>query len=201
VPSQPWDFPDRELQWANFPVLNPDRYIREAGLPRTTTTDQLRAGLRENRERLFSAISGLTEEQFRHTADSASWNIAAHLSHLLRIERVFAERGALALREDEPFCASTAVANDDDPALAQHLAVPQIIHGLQASRRDIESLLDAGDAALTRSILHERIGRMSVGQIVTKMADHEREHTVEIASLARQAQNARRVTIPITPRS
>ncbi len=170
-------------------------------MPRATTTQELRTGLRESRERLFAAISGLTEEQFRHTVDSAAWNIAAHLSHLLRIERVFAERGALALREDEPFCASTAVANDDDPAVAQHLAVPQIIHGLQASRRDVESLLDAGEDVLHRSIMHERIGRMTVEQIVVKMAGHEREHTVEIASLARQAQNARRVTIPITPRS
>jgi uncharacterized damage-inducible protein DinB len=170
-------------------------------LPRTSTVELLRTALHDSRERLFAAISGLTEEQFRFTADGDAWNIAAHLSHLLRIERVFAERGALALREDEPFVKSTAVANDDDPAQAQHLAVPQMIHGLQASRRDIEALLDGGEASLERTIMHERIGRMTVEQIVRKMSDHENEHTVAIAVLARQAQNARRVTIPLTPRS
>jgi uncharacterized damage-inducible protein DinB len=181
--------------------LTLDRHSREAGLPRTSIVEDLRAGLRESRERAFAAISGLTEEQFRHSPDGSSWSIAAHLAHLLRIERAFAERGALALREDAPFCPSTSVKNEDDPALAQHLAVPQIIHGLQASRRDIEALLDAGDAALDRAIMHERIGRMTVKQIVKKMEDHEREHTESIAALARQAQSARRVTIPLTPRS
>jgi uncharacterized damage-inducible protein DinB len=170
-------------------------------LPRSATPEELRTELREARERLFAAIIGLTEEQFRFTAEGVPWNIASHLAHLLRIERVFAERGARALREEEPFCPSTAVVNDDDPALAQRLAVPQMIHGLQASRRDIEALLDAGDEGLRRTIMHERIGRMTVEAIVKKMADHEREHTVEIASLARQARSARRVTIPITPRS
>jgi uncharacterized damage-inducible protein DinB len=201
VPLLPWDFRERELQWANFPELSTIRHIREAGLPRSTATEDLRAGLHESRERLFTAIRGLTEEQFRFTPNSEPWNIASHLSHLLRIERVFAGRGALALREDAPFCPSTAIVNDDDPALAQHLAVPQMIHGMQASRRDIEALLDAGDEALQRAIVHERIGRMTVEQIVRKMADHEHEHTVQIASLARQAQTTRRVTIPLTPRS
>ncbi len=183
------------------PPIALQRHIREAGLPRSTITEDLRAGLGDSRERLFAAITGLTEEQFRFTGGGDAWNIAAHLSHLLRIERVFAERGALALREDEPTIKSTSVANDDDPALAQHLAVPQIIHGLQASRRDIEALLDGGDAVLTRTIMHERIGRMTVEQIVRKMSDHEQEHTAAIAALARQAQSARRVTIPLTPRS
>jgi hypothetical protein len=49
--------------------------------------------------------------------------------------------------------------------------------------------------------MHERIGRMTVEQIVRKMAGHEEEHTAVIASLARQAQTLRRVTIPLAPRS
>jgi hypothetical protein len=49
--------------------------------------------------------------------------------------------------------------------------------------------------------MHERIGRMTVEQIVRKMAAHEDEHALAIASLARQAQSLRRVTIPLAPRS
>jgi uncharacterized damage-inducible protein DinB len=165
------------------------------------TADDLRTGLRDSRDRLFAAIRGLTEEQFRFVPAGAGWNIAAHLAHLLRIERVYAERGARALVEEEPRCASTAVLNDDDPSVAQRLAVPQIIHGLQASRRDIESLLDHGDAALARVIMHERIGRMSIEAIVKKMADHEGEHGDSVAALARQAAAARPVTIPLARRS
>jgi uncharacterized damage-inducible protein DinB len=165
------------------------------------TAEELRTGLRDSRARMFAAIRGLSEEQFRFVPEGEAWNIAAHLAHLLRIERVFSARGARALVEDEPHCASTQVLNEDDPALAHRLAIPQMIHGLQASRRDIEALLDGSDASLARTIMHERIGRMSVEDIVKKMADHEREHGDSIAVLARQAAVARRVTIPLTPRS
>ena len=165
------------------------------------TAEELGTQLRESRARLFASIRGLSEEQFRFMPDGESWNIAAHLAHLLRIERVFAERGARALVEEEPFCASTAVLNDDDPALAQRLAIPQMIHGLQASRREIEALLSAGDAGLKRTIMHERIGRMTVEDIVKKMAGHEDEHATTVAALARQAASARRVTIPLARRS
>jgi uncharacterized damage-inducible protein DinB len=165
------------------------------------TAEELRTGLRDSRERLFAAIRGLSEEQFRFVASGDAWNIAAHLAHLLRIERVYAERGSRALIEDEPYCASTSTVNDDDPVLAQRLAIPQMIHGMQAARRDIEALLDAGDAVLARTIKHERIGRMTIEEIVKKMADHEREHGESIAALSRQAINARRVTIPLTRRS
>jgi hypothetical protein len=169
-------------------------------LPRSTV-DELRAELAESRAQMLAAVTGLAEEQFRHTADGETWNIAAHLSHLLRIERLQAERATLALREIEPFVNSTGTTNDDDPALAQHLAVPQIIHGLQASRRDIEALLDAGEASLSRAIVHWRKGRMTVEAIVRELSKHEREHTVDVVFLARQAQSARRVTIPLTARS
>jgi uncharacterized damage-inducible protein DinB len=165
------------------------------------TAEELRTGLQKSRDRLFASIRGLSEEQFRFTPDGETWSIASHLAHLLRIERVFAERGALALAEDEPYCVSTAAANDDDPALAQHLAIPQIIHGMQASRRDIDALLDGGDRALARTIMHQRIGRMTVEDIVKKMSDHEGEHAESVALLVRQASQSRRVTIPLTPRS
>jgi uncharacterized damage-inducible protein DinB len=165
------------------------------------TAEELRTGLRQSRDALFTSIRGLTEEQFRYMPAPGRWSIAAHLAHLLRIERVFGERGVRALEEDDPYCPGTAVANDDDPALAQHLAVPQMIHGMQAARRTVESLLDHGDAALSRTIRHERIGRMTLEEIVKKMSDHEAEHTTSIAALARQAIAAGSVTIPLTQRS
>ena len=165
------------------------------------TAEDLRIELHESRERLFSAISGLSEEQFRFTPEPEAWNIAAHLGHLLRVERTFAERAHRALREDEPYCPSAAALNDDDPALAQRLAVPQMIHGMQAVRRELNAVLDGGEAGLSRAINHETRGRLTVEEIVKKMATHEREHTDSISELARQAASARRVTIPLTRRS
>ncbi len=166
-------------------------------------SDESRGRLNESRARLFGFIKGLSEEQFRHVPAGETWNIAAHLAHLLRVERLFAARATAALHEDEPYIESTRVLNDDDPALAQHLAVPQIIHGMQAARRELERTLDGGDggdAALERALRHERFGRMTVRDIMVKMAQHEHEHGEDVERLAKLAP-APRVTIPLTPRS
>jgi uncharacterized damage-inducible protein DinB len=166
------------------------------------TVATLRSDLQGSRDRLFALIRGLSEEQFRFTPAGGTWPIAAHLAHLLRIERVFAERARRALVEDEPRIASTRVANDDDPALAQRLAVPQIIHGMQASRRELDGLIARCDeAALERPMLHERLGRMTVRDVAIKMTVHEDEHAAAVAKLARQAPTSGRVIIPLSRRS
>ena len=166
------------------------------------TPSALRSELQASRASLFGNIHDLGEEQFRHVPSGESWSIAAHLAHLLRVERVFIERARAALVEHEPNIASTRALNDDDPALAQHLAVPQIIHGMQAARRDLDALLaSCAEPALERAMIHERLGRMTVRDIAVKMADHEFEHAEAIATLAKQAPSVRRATIPLTRRS
>ena len=166
------------------------------------TAPQLRSELEASRERLFASIRGLSEEQFRHIPPGETFSIATHLAHLLRIERVFTERARAALTQDAPFITSTSVKNDDDPALAQHLAVPQIIHGMLNVRRELDALISAcDDAALARPIVHEHIGRMTVAEIAVKMASHEHQHAADVARLVRQAPSSARVTIPLTRRS
>jgi uncharacterized damage-inducible protein DinB len=166
------------------------------------TAPQLRSGLQNSRERLFSSIRGLNEEQFRFVPAGETYSIATHLAHLLRTERVFAGRARVGLTKHEPSVASTAVNNDDDPGLAQKLAVPQIIHGLLNVRRELDELLAGCDeAALERALIHERIGRMTVRDVVVKMAGHEEEHAAEVAKLVRQVPASGRVIIPLTRRS
>jgi uncharacterized damage-inducible protein DinB len=166
------------------------------------TVPQLKSGLQGSRERLFVSIHGLSEEQFRYVPTGETYAIATHLAHLLRIERVFTDRARAALSEDDPFVASTSVKNDDDPGLAQHLAVPQIIHGMLNTRRDLDALLaQCDEPALDRAIVHERIGRMTIADIAVKMTAHEEEHAAEIAKLVRQVPATGRVIIPLTRRS
>jgi hypothetical protein len=165
-----------------------------------TDVAAVRTELQANRASLLSSIRGLNEEQFRFVPDSETWSIAAHLAHLLRTERLFSERATAAVTRDEPHMPSTRVSNDDDPALASRMAVPQIIHGMQATRRSLERVLEGGDSVLERAIIHERLGRMSVRDIAVKMSSHEAEHAAEIERLGRLAP-AGRVTIPLAPRS
>jgi len=163
--------------------------------------EQLRSDLQRSRALLFDALRGLSEEQFRHEPGDA-WNIATHLAHLLRCERLWAERARRALDEDEPSVHSTRAVNDDDPSLAARMAVPQILHGMVAARRDLERVLDdAGDAGLHRAVRHERLGRMTVLDMAVKVAGHEAEHGPEVARLAQMAPQARPVIIPLRPRS
>jgi uncharacterized damage-inducible protein DinB len=162
----------------------------------------LRAELEESRRDLFAAVRGLEEEQFRFTPQATAWSIATHLAHLLRIERVYAERAEAALREDEPRVASTRVHNDDDPKLALRLAVPQIVHGMQATRRQLDAVLErCDDASLERTVMHETLGRMTIAEIAAKMSGHEREHAAAVAEIARQVPPVRNVTIPLAQRS
>ncbi len=162
----------------------------------------LMSELQASRERLFAPLRGLTEEQFRHVPPGEGWSIATHLAHLLRVERLFVARAAAALQEDEPRMLSTGVSNDDDPALAQRLAVPQIVHGLQAVRRGLDGILARCDESmLDRAIVHERLGRVTIVQIAAKLTEHEQEHADAVERLAKIAPAARRVIIPLTQRS
>lgn len=166
------------------------------------TVPQIRSGLLGSQERLFASIRGLSEEQFRYVPSGERWSIAAHLAHLLRIERIFTERARAALTQQEPFVASTGVKNDDDPALAQRLAVPQMIHGMLNVRRELDALLaECDEPEIARAIVHERIGRMTIADIAVKMAAHEDEHAAEVAKLVRQVPSSARVIIPMTRRS
>ena len=166
------------------------------------TVPQLRSSLLGSRERLFASIRGLSEEQFRYVPTGDTFSIAVHFAHLLRVERIFTERAHAALSEDEPFVMSTGVKNDDDPGLAQRVAVPQIVHGMLNVRRELDALLAGCDeAALRRTVVHERIGRLTIADIAVKMAAHEDEHAAEVAKLVRQVPSSGRVTIPLTRRS
>jgi DinB superfamily len=166
------------------------------------TVDELRSALQGSQDRLFLLLRGMDEEQFRFVPAGEQWCIATHLAHLWRVERVFVERARAALTQDEPAMPSTGAVNDDDPGLAQHLAVPQIIHGLQAARRELDELLTSCDERqIERAIQHERLGRMTVEAIATKMAQHDDEHAVQIARLVPQAPTGGRVIIPLTRRS
>lgn len=167
----------------------------------TITVAHLTSDLQRSRESLFAPLLGLNEEQFRHVPAGESWSIAAHLAHLLRWERMFADRAARALDEDEPLVRSSGIVNDDDDALAQRLAVPQMIHGLQATQRSLEALLlRAGESGLARAIVHERMGPMTIASIAEKTASHEGEHAADVARLAAQAPVTRPMIIPLAER-
>jgi hypothetical protein len=156
--------------------------------------DQLWIDLLAARQRLLAAISGVTEEQFKRRPDDPSsdsgkgWSIAEVLAHLLAAEKLRADRIALALRQDGATITPSSPESHQEGARAGRVApVPQLIHGLLATRRQVEHLLaQAADAdnGLERCVNHPVHGRQTVGWMLReKVIDHEHEHVEQIEAL------------------
>ena len=159
-----------------------------------TEVESLRTSLASGRERLLQSIAGVSEEQFKKRppvagGDSApTWCIAEVLAHLLQQERLRAERIAQALERDGVTSVPSADEVHYEAARAGRGApVPQLIHGLLASRRELERLLDrtaALEAGLERATIHPRLGRQSIAWILReKVIAHEAEHVAQIEAI------------------
>jgi uncharacterized damage-inducible protein DinB len=154
--------------------------------------DDLRSDLATGRERLLAAISGVSEEQFKRRPaagnDTANWSIAEILSHLLYSERLWGTGIALALTQDGVKVQAGALeAREEDARRGRMAPVPQLVHGLLASRRQVELLLDqaeALDSGLQRYVQHPDAGRLTVEWLVrAKVIAGEAEYVRRIEAL------------------
>jgi hypothetical protein len=162
--------------------------------PRREQIEQLRLDLLAARQRLLDTISGVTEEQFKRRPDDPStdsgkgWSIAEVLAHLLASEKLRADRITLALRQDGASITPSSPESHHEGARVGRVApVPQLIHGLLATRRQVEHLLAQAadvDNGLDRSVHHPVHGTQTVGWMLReKIIDHEHEHVEQIEAL------------------
>jgi hypothetical protein len=160
----------------------------------------LEASLRSSRERLLAVIAGVSEEQFKRRPPAAQpgstppWSIAEVLAHLLHSERLHAGRILQSLEQDGSTLTPLAAAASDDAARAGRGApVPQLIHGLLASRREIERLLERATGevgGLERAVEHPQLGRQTIAWMLReRIVEHEAEHVAQIEAI-RQALDA-----------
>ena len=160
-----------------------------------TQTDDLKAALAETRGRLMAAVGGVSEQQFKRRpaatpAAPAPWCIAEVLAHLLHDEDLWSRRIEHALTNDgteiEP---SPRQESAGRIAAARQAPVPQLIHGILASRRDLElRLANASrvEGGMERSLRHTARGVISVRWMATKVIEHEGEHTAQIEAIRAQ---------------
>jgi uncharacterized damage-inducible protein DinB len=156
----------------------------------TTATEALKTEMAELRQRLLDSLAGVTEEQFRRRPTGMgdgenAWCISEVLAHLLATEKLWAGRIDRALREDGAAIEPTDPALNEAQARAGRLSpVPQLTHGLIASGRELEALIDrAGQEAdgFERGLAHPRRGRVTVQWIIETYAiGHLREHVAQI---------------------
>ena len=157
-----------------------------------TSFGDLRRELSVSREHLLAAIAGVSEEQFKRrppaTDGGANWSIAEVFSHLLYSERLWGTGIALALTQDGVKVQAGALeARKEDARRGRMAPVPQLVHGLLASRRQVELLLDqaeALDGGLQRYVLHPDDGRLTVEWLVlAKIIAGEAEYVRRIEAL------------------
>lgn len=150
-----------------------------------TLTTELRAHLEASGRALLGAIVGLDEEGFRARTRSSQWSPAEVLAHLLASERLYVGWAQAALEEDNLVLPPVAQDEQEQQAkLAQQMAVPQILHGLLAQRRDTMQLLMAlSSEQLTRTLSYPGRGSFGLGLLFEKAAAHEEEHAAQIRSL------------------
>jgi DinB superfamily len=156
--------------------------------------EKLRAAMSSGRARLLDVISGVSEEQFKKRppapTDGAgpNWCIAEVLAHLLQQERLRASRIAMALRQDGAVIEPSSEEEHYEAARAGRASpVPQLIHGLLASRREVERLLDQASTVpggLQRTTRHPQLGPQAIAWILrAKVIDHEAEHVAQIEAI------------------
>ena len=157
-----------------------------------TSIDDLRRDLMAVREQLLAAIAGVSEEQFKRRPAASdgdpNWSIAEILSYLLYSERLWGTGIALALTQDGvKIQAGSLEAREEDARRGRMAPVPQLVHGLLASRRQVELLLDqveALDNGLQRYVLHPSDGRLTVEWMVReKVIAHEAAYVERIRAL------------------
>jgi hypothetical protein len=106
------------------------------------------ARLEGSRMQLMDAIAGLDEPGFRARTSPGERTVAEILAHLLLSERATVDATIT----------PSAVDPNASGRAAQRMAVPQIVHGLLAQRRDTVHALDTGRldaAALDDIVRHE----------------------------------------------
>src|SRR3990172_12275792 len=157
------------------------------------TPEELKQGLEAARQRLLRALAGVTEEQFKRRPPGTSdeeepWSISEVLSHLLASERLWCARIALALDDDGvAITPSPAETHAAGARAGRSVPVPQIIHGLLASRREADLLIDRAatmEGGLARAVWHSRLeARLTIEWMLQeKVIDHEQEHGAQIES-------------------
>jgi hypothetical protein len=159
----------------------------------TSSYDDLRSDLTAGRERLLATIAGVSEEQFKRRPPAVdggepNWSIAEILSYLLYSERLWGTGVALAVTQNRvKIQAGSLEAREEDARRGRMAPVPQLVHGLLASRRQIELLLDQAEAledGLERYVLHPTDGRYTVEWMVReKVIAQEAAYVTRIQAL------------------
>jgi hypothetical protein len=152
------------------------------------TTERLRMYLDTTREDLFEAIRGLTEEQMRRRPGEGQWSVAELLAHLPVSERhIIAQARAVCTQRDTTIEFLSDQERAEAAARGRRLPPPALIHDMVAARWETTSfLVGLRPREMSRCGRHEKLGKLTVLQVLGAISYHEREHVGQVRAV-RQA--------------
>jgi hypothetical protein len=143
------------------------------------------------RQRLLRAIEGVSEQQLKRRPEGGlgeeAWSMTEVLGHLLASHNLWAGRLRLALAENGADVEASPLEAHERGARWRSAPIPQLIHGLLASRREIEMLhaaIESKPGGLARAVSHPVRGRLTCEWILReKVVAHEAEHAAQLERL------------------
>jgi len=126
---------------------------------------------------LVYAASGLAPEHEQARPGPGDWSIATLVAHLVDTDLVYADRMKRVIAEEEP----PLVAFDEnrwiDGLDSQHMPVTEAVNLFAANRKWMAHILRKGsEATFARFGNHSEVGRQTLAQIVTTIANHLDHH-------------------------
>lgn len=130
-------------------------------------------------------VSDLGQDAVRERPPGKVWSVVEHICHLRDIEAEgYTVRIRKLLSEDEPFLDDL----DGDRLAEERGYIDQDLGGaleafVNARAGNVEAIRDLSAEQLGRSGTYENIGPLTLGQLLEKMREHDREHIDELTQL------------------
>lgn len=113
------------------------------------------------------------------------WNIHDNIAHLAKYQLVFIERISIILNEDNPAFDRYKADNDPGFPLFRTFSDADLLQSLHLQRENLRQILSGLDeAALERTAVHKKFGKLTIVQWTEFFLLHEAHHIFTIFQLA-----------------
>lgn len=137
---------------------------------------------------LARAAAELADDRVRHRGTAGGFSLVEHVWHLADLEREgYAARIRRLLTEDEPLLSNFDGGRVARERLYHRRDLAEGLLAFTAARtRNVQALREIAPSDWKRTGELEGLGTVSLSDVPRLMAEHDREHGIEIAELVRE---------------
>jgi len=149
---------------------------------------RLQDGLRAAKERVDSAIAGITEAEAQQVPAPGEWSVAQLLAHIAEIQVFWVGKAVLITKEHDPQISRSDVENDLRlAAVTGHARDPLnvLIQSVETACDEAVAIIGQIDLKALDRPGHREANPMTAGGVIDYVARHVSDHAVQITE-ARQ---------------